>query len=690
MSEVDDLIRDLKSDDKKIRQKAAERLGDVGDTSEALRALEEAENDKDRGVRNKAKAAAQKVQTRLSGGGGAWGSSTFSDEPTSDEYVTESTEVKVESEDALRLLLTETQSGTINRDGSIYEPQEGDDADERPKIDATGSFSIKNTGETDRIWDIDVNINEAGLTNLEKEYHINELAPQEEWIQEYDIKDIQESLTVTFSETIDTFPDTEDPSNVLVYGQSMQTNLIYKLRGEKDLLDISFEKELPSHFSDVSIQNSSLGKAGVDGGNLVWKIPKLANGQEAELRITCMITVEDIEVKRTGTAKISYYSDQEGAFSSLDVFGADGLVRNYSYIEADELEDKPDTWECKLVFNNRSEFPVELRDVQISKGDEMYIMHEFRAGDQLILSGDKWESETWTVVSETLPSFEKNVYFTVKPEILYKASSEISVVDTEMRVANVKASKSYGVSEVDSYRDAPIPTAIEVQNIGSLAFSTLTIKDQLPRKFQPAESENISVKVGDEEITDYDISYEPDSSDSEEERFMSVKINREISPEDTITLDYAPTLVKAEPDMDFTGVAEITAELSEPGPDLVREVEDWLTASMIKVVHARKAITFGKTVSPGSDAGVYEIQIIYKNRGKKDLADVNIRDVIPEGFSLLDDNMSDIAEDESVPEGTKRTWTFETVAIDQEIEINYRMQGESDDFEAGKAQSSIL
>ncbi|OLS25832.1 MAG: hypothetical protein HeimC3_11060 [Candidatus Heimdallarchaeota archaeon LC_3] len=694
MSEVDDLIKDLKNDDKKVKQRAAERLGEIGETVEALRALQEASDDRDRGTKNKAKAAVLKVQERIDrkSSGGAWGSSSFSDDDSDERQleITSATERKTESEDALRMMLVETQKGTINLDGSIYEPQEGDDSEERPTIDATGQFSIKNTGETDRIWDIDVSINEPGLTNLEKEYHVNELAPQEEWIQEYDIKDIQESLTIGFSEVIDTFPDTEESSNVLVYGQSMQTNLIYIMRGEKELLDINFSKELPVHFSDVSIQRVSLGDAAIEEGSLVWKIPKLGKGEEAELKVTCLITVEDIEIKRTGKAQISFYSDQEGAFSSLDVYGSDGLVRNYSYIEADEIEDRPDHWNCKLVFNNRSEFPVELRDVKISRGDEVYIMHEFRSGDVFVESNTTWESEVWTTVDEDLPRFEKNVYFTVKPEILYKASSEITVVDTEMRVANVKASKSYGIEEVDSYRETQIPTTIEVQNIGSLAFSTLTIKDHLPRKFLPADSDNISVKVGDEEITDYEVSYEPnDIEDADKEHEMIVKINREISPEEITSLKYSPTL-KAEPDSEFTGVAEITAELAEPGPNLVREVEDWLTGATINVVHARKAITFGKTVNPGAEAGIYEIQIIYKNRGNKVLNDVKIRDIVPEGFSLLDDNMSDLADDESVPEGNKRTWTFDSVEIDQEIEINYRMQGESDEFEAGKAQTSIL
>ncbi len=80
MSEVDDLINDLKNDDKKVKQRAADRLGEIGDTVEVLRALQDVSGD--RGTKNKAKKAAQKVQDRMDSksSGGAWGSSTFSED----------------------------------------------------------------------------------------------------------------------------------------------------------------------------------------------------------------------------------------------------------------------------------------------------------------------------------------------------------------------------------------------------------------------------------------------------------------------------------------------------------------------------------------------------------------------------------------------------------------------------------
>ena len=696
MSEVTQLIKELRDNDKRKRKNAIDRLGTVGDTEEALRALHNLENtDDDRKNRSAAKDAAHMVQDRMR-------EKTKSKTPEQLE-ITQPTEVKAPSEDALALTLTETQKGTINREGTIYELKGKEKAsDERPAFNATGYFSIKNSGEIDRIWDIDVQVKDTGISDLQKTYHINELNPGEEWKQEYTIKELSSALPVTFTEIIDTFPDNKtktEPSNVLVYGQSMKTYVTYTLGVIKNLSNIVFTKNIPAHFKDLTIQSASLGKAVVQGDKLIWKIDNIAQNQNAELVITTSITVEDIEVKRTGTATLSFHSDLEGAFSKVDIYGADGLVKNNSYVEADEIEDRPDNWQCRLVFTNISEFDIELRDVKITKDEEVYISHEFSENEVIVKPGQTWESEQWNVVSEVLPSFQKYVEFTVKPEIIYIAESDLSIVDTEMRVANVKSSKAYAVTQVDSYREMPVPTTIEVQNIGSLAFTTLVIKDQIPAKFLPPTPDNIKVSIGEtaenlELISEYHITHEPNTPESPDtEHYMSCRINRRIEPNSVVRLEYIPTIVKAKPNETFVGVAEITAELAEPGPNLVRKVEDWLTANTITVLHERKAITVGKQILPGAEPRIYEIELQYVNRGDKTLENVRIHDIIPEGFTIVDDSMQTVVEgkkDQSIPEGKLRTWLFEKIEPKQRIDIKYRMRGESDDFKAGQAQLSRI
>ena len=700
---VDDLHKEGRRD-RDISRSAAQKLGEIGNSS-VLKDLEWASNNhKDKDTASLAKDAIKKIKKRESGDSPSWGDNSGQ----SGQYeITEATEVSQASEDALTLTLEETQEGSINRDGT---PVKDEDSGQM-KVDAKGVLKAKNSGEEDRIWDIDIRIRDKGLSGLDEEnYHINELEPQEEWTKEYDITDLPESLPLQFKETINTV-GTEEPSNILVFGQTMETTLNYELSAEKKLNDIDFSKDFPDHFSEAQVVSASLGKASIEGGKLTRTVPELKENETATLQINCKIKVEDTTPKRSGEGTIKFTSKVEGAFSSLDVDGADGLVRNFSYIESDEIEDQPDNWNCKLILENPSEFPIELRDILIKKGEYIFVSEEYEASDGVIVpSKGKWESKQFTLFSEDIPSFDKNVTFTIKPEIMYLAKSDLSILDTEMRVANLRATKQYGIETIPSFRQTPIPTTIEFSNIGSLGFSSVTVKDVIPPKFSTEAEDTFKLFIDNEEVStdDYEISYDsgasvqvPDDAELPEketgsfddskfpERTLVLKINKLIEPDQTVKLEYTPVVMLPEPDRKFSGQAEIIAELAEPGPPLDIFVSDWLSTQLINVVHQRKAIRRGKMVIPGSETGLYDIELTFINKGDAALENVKVKDLIPEGFKLLNDAFSDLAEDDSDPQGTIRTWTFETVEKDQTVTITYSLEGQGDDFHVKKLQQTI-
>ena len=704
---VDDLHKEGRRD-RDVSRSAAQKLGEIGDSS-VLKDLEWArDNHKDKDTQNLAKDAITKIKNResksKSGEQPAWGNSSSK----SGQYeITSATEVNVASEDALTLTLEETQQGSINRDGTPVKDEESG----KMKVDARGVLKAKNSGHTDRIWDIDIRIKDKGLSALDQEnYHVNELEPQGEWTKEYDITDLPESLPLKFKETINTV-GTEEPSNILVFGQTMETTLVYEISAEKKLNDINFSKDFPEHFSEAKVISASMGKANIESGKLTWTIPELQENSSTTLQINCKIKVEDTTPKRSGEGTIKYTSKVEGAFSSLDVDGADGLVKNFSYIDTDEIEDQPDNWNCKLIFENPSEFPIELRDVLIKKGEYIFVSEEYEATDAVIVpSKGKWESKQFTLFSEEIPSFEKNVTFTIKPEIMYLAKSDLSILDTEMRVANLRATKQYGVETIPSYRQTAVPTTIEFSNIGSLGFSSVTIKDVVPPKFSTEAKGTFKLFINDEEVSssEYEVNYDngvtvkvPQDAQLPEkesrtfddsklpEKTLVLKINKLIEPDKTVKLEYTPMVMLPEPDRKFSGQAEIIAELAEPGPPLDIFISDWVSTQVISVVHQRKAIRRGKMVIPGSEAGLYDIELTFVNKGDAALKNVAVRDLIPEGFKLLNDAFSDLAEDKSDPQGKIRTWTFETVEKDQTVTITYSLEGQGDDFHVKKLQQTI-
>lgn len=745
MTDFSNLVEDLRKEGRRQRsaaRDAAKELGEKGDAS-VLPDLEwAAKEHSDSETQDLAREAIEKIKAREtetgaepevvssaddwgasseSGGWGAsetteaessggWGDDSASSDAgwgdtaatgeSSQMEITEATEVSRQSEDALLLKLHEDQTGTIDREGNPIQDDEN-----YPRVDAKGKFIVQNTGEVDRIWDIDLRVRTKGLSDLEEMYHVNELAPQETWEKEYEIEDVSGSLPLHFREVLNTVQDSEEPTNILVFGQTMQTTIDYHLSADKLLKQIELRKEIPAHFSDVEVKETSIGKVQVEGNELVWTIEQLDEGQEAHINVSAIITVEDTETKRTGTAKVKFLSNVEGAFSGLDVEGADGLVRNFSYVESDEIDDRPDNWTCRLVLKNPSEFPIELREIMIKREEEFYINESFQPNQVIVLAGQEWHSEEWEVFSEDIPAFEKNVTFTVKPEIMYEAQSELDVIDAEMRVGNLSASKSYAVEKIESFRETPLPTTVELANIGSLPFIPVTIKDVLPPRFKPAEDEDIKLYVDDVEVPkdEYEVSYEPFTPSEEEgelkselgpepksepldSQAMYVKLNRMFNPDEKLKLEYVPTVVLPEPEDKFTGPAEITAELDEPGPPMILTVEDWATANLITVDHKRKAITLGKTILPGAEVGLYAIELLFVNRGTRDLENIELKDIIPEGFSLVEDDHQDFAEDSGDPRGTARTWTFEKIEAGQEINIKYGLQGEGEEYKLREVQ----
>ncbi|MHA2363440.1 MAG: hypothetical protein ACXAC7_05755, partial [Candidatus Hodarchaeales archaeon] len=346
-TKVKNLIFDLKDKDKKKRQKAAGDLEkeclkltskDMSVLEEAISALEQATSDKDKNVKKNVESTLKKIRPHLNSLKSgtettSWDTETSwdSDGDSKQLEITEATEVTKQSEDALLLKLEETQEGIIDIDGKPIKKKGA----KKTQIDAKGLFTIQNTGEDDRIWDIDIRIKEIGLGKIEETYHINELHPQEIHEIPYEITDLAESLPLHFQESIFTMPESEEPTNILVFGQTMETTIKYNLKADKELHDIEFQKTLPGHFSDLIVASKTSGDVQIKDGELVWTIPQLNEEQETSLELTCTITVEDTSPKRTGEAKLKYLSSVEGAFSGVDVDGADGLVKNFSYVESD-------------------------------------------------------------------------------------------------------------------------------------------------------------------------------------------------------------------------------------------------------------------------------------------------------------------------------------------------------------------
>ncbi|MHA1478331.1 MAG: hypothetical protein ACTSPU_09045, partial [Promethearchaeota archaeon] len=102
----------------------------------------------------------------------------------------------------------------------------------------------------------------------------------------------------------------------------------------------------------------------VEGKKVVWTVEKLMPEQTVLLKFTCSILVTDITRRKTGTIDVTYEASSSFA-EGLDIDKYDAYTRNKFYVDTVERDEEPGVWDCKLVFENPSEFVIQLFNADV-------------------------------------------------------------------------------------------------------------------------------------------------------------------------------------------------------------------------------------------------------------------------------------------------------------------------------------
>ena len=712
---VERFLKDLSNNDKKVRQSACESLeaegvrltaDDLDVLKKAVRSLQDASsNDSDRGTRRKADSAYQALsahQRKLESQASApstpsWGS-TSSETPSSSS--TRPPVKEGEPNPALELILAETLNGTLSLTGEL----------QNESIQTTGVMKVKNLSSSEKVFDVNFNVEDKGLSSLEDEYHFNEVQPDEEQIIEYNVNiEKVDDLAIEFKERIDTFPESgrEEGSNVLVFGQTMDTKLKYDFTAKKTLKTFTLTKELPTGFDNVQVEEKSLGDTNIEGQTVKWVLQDVQEGTSGTLVIKGSFKVDNLDDISTGVASVEFTSETD-THSGLKLSEAkEGRVKSTNFIDSDEVTEEPDNWMNKFVFENPSDIDVNLKYVKITNPSDNDAEVVNLESPVLVLSKGTWESEQFKTFSESQPSFVVDFDLMVGSRVVVDTTSKLEVEQGALRVANIVASKVYELSQVPSYRETPLPATVNIENIGAIAYAKLTITDKIPVNFLPPVKDDMTIKLVTEEgeevlnvDSDYEYSVEGNEEDAEAEKNVLINITKEVPPSGKVIWEYAPRAFKPLPDHTYDFNTHIEATLTEEAPPLPFDLPEDLT---ITVLHERRNVTVGKTILPGSEKGHYNVELFYKNRGTATLKDLEIKDFIPETFEMTsenvdfkfedsegreEDNTNIEAEDQEAPsdyEGSMKVWKFPNVKPKDTINISYTIKG-SGEYSMKKAQ----
>jgi len=383
-----------------------------------------------------------------------------------------------------------------------------------------------------------------------------------------------------------------------------------------------------------------------------------------------------------------------GTFSGLDIESADGFSKNVFTIDKDERDAEPDHWDCKFVFHNKSEFPMLLEHIDLMSGDVNTEEKVQRFEPQLIVAPNtKWDSESWMVHSEDVPTFGKRVLFTVLPDIKKTLSASLSMLPINLYVLSFVGEKTYDTKEMPSFRVIPVKAVSEVWSEGPVDIESLVIEDKVPADFRPPKRDAIKLIINDKEIdpSKYTIEIGPsvdyDAKSYPDEHTITVKMKDmqeivEPGSEVDLKLEYEMTAISCKPNTEYAGPCTFKAYTIPRGPEIELKPDDIITTP-IKVIHVRRKETVSKLVVPASNDAEYEISLMFKNRGNNTLTEKVIVDQIPPNFEIV--SMQPKGKTESLDEGTKVTWVFKSVEPDNEIEAKYVIKG-TGDFKAGLAE----
>jgi len=553
----------------------------------------------------------------------------------------------------------------------------------------TGKLSVINNGSKNRIWDIDVELENIDKTSLKSVvHHIPELAPKQEWSEEYDIKiSAKEEPPVKIMEFIDAFPATEEESHTFILDKDSKgnvTNFKITLENTSDstVSDIILTKEISDDFRDVKISSEGKGRARYDDDKITWRINEIEPNETTELSFNVKVYPTEIKTYSSGEMNIKYVLES-GTYSGLKTRNIDGLSEDIYYLERDERDQEPDVWDCRFSFENRSEFPMRLLKFIFVFGDENTEFETVSEDPDVVVNPkQEWTSDSWDVTSEDEPTCSEYVLYTVEPKIEEVLSMSSTIQPIDLKVLALEGTKEFSLNELKSYRKTTLNVSIDVVTRGKAPIDIIHMEDTIPTDFSNPEKEDFEIKIEGKAIPDDDFSFtfEPSGEDISIERKMHIEIKDvlenigELDDETSIVAKYPLKAVTPARDARYDAPVLFQAYIKDSNVP----IETYIEPEPITVVHERRRTRIGKAIRPGTEVGIYNILLLYQNRGDSVKTEVKISDFVPNTFAVLESDTE--YEEDSEKEGSRLTWKIEEINPGEEVEINYSIQGEGDDY----------
>ena len=578
--------------------------------------------------------------------------------------------------DKLEGTLHEIEDSVLNCDGEVV------------KQSVKGTLTINNPSADDRIYDIDVILDNADSTDIGGDHvSVDELEAGKKYSMKYKVEG---KRMMALRERLDTNPARSQERSLSVSYGPEGGPLALELEVE-NLSAVSLENVVVSRPVPKEIHFENTGTAQIDGNSLTWEVGTLAPGEKQVLAIEGKITVTNTKTINAGVATATYTA--ESTLSDLNFRELDAFCRGFTYMRVVE-DERPDNWICKTIFENRSSFAVDLVKLQVRMKGSNELLFDIHDVDQDVHPNGKWESDEKTVVATSEPDFTYDLSYTILPRATRSTEGTMKLEEKKFDVLDAEVEKEYSTTGLRSYRNQKITSTITLSNKGSSTINLMRLTDDIPGLFDAPEMDSLRISIGGKDLEPEQYKAEVSSGITLEKEHRSpdgdghtltMTIGTRgplgLKPKDKIVMTY--DLVAPDPSPDNKKVvAPMRAEFSAErfGPVCGRDCD---SPPSIKVIHHRRNFSAGKQAIPLGGKGRYEVLILFENNGDTALQDVYINDVIPSNFDIKDwyvkgadgkrQDCEMVTEDHE--DGTHISWHVPVVGKNERIEVSFEIKG---------------
>ena len=582
--------------------------------------------------------------------------------------------------DKLEGTLHEIEKSTLTADGTIV------------KQSIKGTLTVNNPSADDRIYDIDVLLDNADSTDIGgDQISVDELEAGKNYVKKYSVADAQ---MLVLREKLDTNPARNNERSLSIALSEEPGIIALEMEVENvspvALRDIVVTRNLPD-----SVQFNHTAGATVEGNTMTWEVGALHPGEKQVLSVEGQITVTSSKTIKAGSAQATYKAD--ATLSKLSFRDLDAFCRGFTYMRVRE-DERPDNWICQTIFENRSSFAVDLVKLQVRMKGSDDLLFDVNDVKQDVHPQGKWESEERNVMATAEPDFTYDLSYTVLPRAVQKTEGTIKLEESNLTVVDADISKNYSTDTLKSFRQQHVSASLKVKNTGSATINLMRITDDIPGLFQAPDMDAMAIIIDGKELpvdqwkgelsAGITLEKEHRSPDGEGHT-MTLTVGTKgpigLKPGKTMEVKYklnAPDPSPANERVDAPARFQFSSE--QFGPVCLRDVPD---APSVRVSHLRRNFSAGKQAIPMGGKGRYEVLILFENNGDTALQDVFIKDVIPSNFEIKDWHVRgaggekrtdvDMTTNET-EDGIQITWKLPVVGKGERLDVSFEIKGEGE------------